>query len=127
MSTIGWRETLWKQWLRCSRWLIDLSLLLNTDGRLLCKEVNSSPPRETQRCTFSPHRTLHQNTVQWRRERLAPTDHRRADAAADVVVAGRDVGGERPERVERRFAAPLELFGHVFLDHVHGHVARSFV
>jgi hypothetical protein len=40
-----------------------------------------------------------------------------------VVVAGRDVGGERAERVERRFAAPLELLGHVFLDHVHGQVA----
>ena len=47
-----------------------------------------------------------------------PTDH----AAGDVVVAGRDVGGERPERVERRFVTPLELLGHVFLDHVHGHV-----
>ena len=32
-----------------------------------------------------------------------------------------------PEGVERRFAAPLKLFGHVFLDHVHGHVARTFV
>ena len=38
-----------------------------------------------------------------------PADHRGADAAGDVVVAGRDVGGERPERVERRFVAPLEL------------------
>ena len=50
-----------------------------------------------------------------------------ADAAGDVVVAGHDVGGERPERVERRFAAPLELLRHVFLDHVHRHVARAFV
>jgi len=33
----------------------------------------------------------------------------------------------RRERVERRFAAPLELPGHVFLDHVHRHVARAFV
>ena len=56
-----------------------------------------------------------------------PADHRRADAAGDVVVAGRDVGGERAERVERRFVAPLELLGHVFLDHVHGHVAGAFV
>ena len=54
-----------------------------------------------------------------------PADHRRADAAGDVVVAGRDVGGERPERVERRFAAPLELLGHVFLDHVHGQLAAT--
>ena len=56
-----------------------------------------------------------------------PADHRRADAAGDVVVAGRDVGGERPERVERRFVAPFELLVHVFLDHVHRHVAGAFV
>ena len=37
------------------------------------------------------------------------------------------VSGERSERIERRFAAPLELPGHVFLDHVHGHVAWAFV
>lgn len=36
-----------------------------------------------------------------------PTDHRRADAAGDVAVAGRDVGGERPEDVERHFVTPL--------------------
>ena len=56
-----------------------------------------------------------------------PADHRRADAAGDVVVAGRDVGGERSERVERRFTAPLELLRHVFLDHSHEHVARAFI
>ena len=31
------------------------------------------------------------------------------------------------ESVKRRFAAPLELFVHVLLDHVHGDVARAFV
>ena len=56
-----------------------------------------------------------------------PADHRRADAAGEVIVAGRDVGGERPERVERSFVAPLELLGHVLLDQVHGHVARPLV
>ena len=56
-----------------------------------------------------------------------PADHRRADAAGDMVVAGRDVGGQRAERVERRFVAPFELFGHVFLDHVHRHMAGTFV
>ncbi len=30
------------------------------------------------------------------------------------------------ERVERRFAAPLELLGHVFLDHVHGQLATTW-
>ena len=36
-----------------------------------------------------------------------PADHRGADGAGDVVVAGRDVGRQRPERVERRFVAVL--------------------
>jgi len=49
-----------------------------------------------------------------------PANHRRANPAGDVVVAGRDVGGERAEGVERRFVTPLELPGHVLLDHVHG-------
>jgi len=44
-----------------------------------------------------------------------------------VIVAGRDVGGERTESVERRFAAPLELFLHVLPNQVHGDVARAFV
>src|SRR5207249_7826806 len=54
-------------------------------------------------------------------------DRRRGNRAGDVVVAGRDVGGERAERVKRRFVTPLELLGHVFLDHVHRDVARTFV
>jgi hypothetical protein len=37
--------------------------------------------------------------------RAVPADHRRPDAGGDVVVARRDVGGQRPERVERRLAA----------------------
>ena len=56
-----------------------------------------------------------------------PADHGGADAAGDVIVAGRDVGRERAERVERRFVAPLELFLHVLLDQVHGDVAGAFV
>src|SRR5260370_7612258 len=56
-----------------------------------------------------------------------PADHRRTDCAGDVVVAGRDVGGEWAERVEGRFVAPLELFLHVLLDHVHGDVTGAFV
>jgi hypothetical protein len=53
-----------------------------------------------------------------------PTDHRRADATGDVVIAGRDAGGERPERIERRFVTPFELRGHVLLDHVQRHAAH---
>jgi hypothetical protein len=41
--------------------------------------------------------------------RAEPADHGGADRARDVVVAGRDVGGQRAERVERRLAAFLEL------------------
>ena len=55
-----------------------------------------------------------------------PADHGGADAGGDVVVAGRDVGGERAERVERRLAAFLELLVHVDLDLVHRHVAGAF-
>src|SRR5476651_986963 len=55
-----------------------------------------------------------------------PADHGGADTAGDVVVAGRDVGGQRPQRIERRFAALLELLVHVDLDLVHRHVAGAF-
>ncbi len=54
-----------------------------------------------------------------------PADHGRADGAGDVIVAGRDVGGERPEHVEGRLRAGLPLLLHVHLDLVHRHVARA--
>src|SRR6266487_2886775 len=56
-----------------------------------------------------------------------PANHGRADRAGDVIVAGRDIGGERTEGVERRFVAPFELFLHVLPDHVHRDVAGTFV
>ncbi len=43
-----------------------------------------------------------------------------------MVVAGRDVGGQRPKCIERRFMAVFQLFGHVAADHLHRHVARAF-
>ena len=46
-------------------------------------------------------------------------------ARGDVVVARRDVGGERAQRVEGRLVADFELLGHVLLDQVHGHVAGA--
>jgi len=52
---------------------------------------------------------------------------RRADRAGNVIVAGRDVGGEWAESVERRFVAPLELFLHVLLNPAHGNMAGAFV
>ncbi len=54
-----------------------------------------------------------------------PADHGGADRAGDVVVARRDVGRQRPQRIERRLVAVLELQVHVLLDLVHGHVAGA--
>ena len=49
-----------------------------------------------------------------------PADHGRADRAGNVIIAGRDVGGERAESVEWRFVAPLELFLHILPNHAWG-------
>ena len=46
-------------------------------------------------------------------------------AAGDVVVAGRDVGGQGPERVEGRLVAVFQLLIHIGLDLVHRHVAGA--
>ncbi|CEG08972.1 hypothetical protein BN961_02393 [Afipia felis] len=43
-----------------------------------------------------------------------------------MIVTRCDVGGQRPKRVERRFAALLELLVHVDLDLVQRHVAGAF-
>ena len=43
-----------------------------------------------------------------------------------MVVARRDIGRQRPERIKRRLAAILELLLHVDLDLVHRHVAGAF-
>ena len=43
-----------------------------------------------------------------------------------MVVARCDVGRQRPQRVERRLVALLQLQVHVFLDQVHRHVAGTF-
>ena len=58
--------------------------------------------------------------------RAVHSDHRGANRAGDVIVAGRDVGHERPERVEGRLAADLELAVHILLDLVHRHMAGAF-
>ncbi len=58
--------------------------------------------------------------------RAEPADHRGANAGGDVVIAGGDVRGERPEGVEGGFAADLQLLLHVDLDLVHRHVAGAF-
>src|SRR5439155_25963161 len=56
-----------------------------------------------------------------------PADHGGANRAGDVIVTGRDVGGEWAQGVERRFVAPGELLLHILLDHVHGDVTGAFV
>ena len=55
-----------------------------------------------------------------------PPYHRGADTAGDVVIPRGDVGRQRSQGVEGRLVADLELFVHVLLDQVHGHVAGAF-
>ena len=53
-------------------------------------------------------------------------DHRRADGAGDVVVAGRDVDDQRAQGVKGRLVAELHFFFHLQLDLIHGDVAGTF-
>ena len=53
-----------------------------------------------------------------------PADHGGADGRRDVVVAGRDIGDQRAQRVKRRFVAELVFLLHLQLDLVHRDVAR---
>ena len=55
-----------------------------------------------------------------------PADERRADGAGDVVVAGRDVGNERAQRIEGRSEAVLDFLVDLLLDLVERDVARAF-
>ncbi|MNB87228.1 hypothetical protein D3C75_342040 [compost metagenome] len=55
-----------------------------------------------------------------------PADHRRANPGGEVVVTRCDIGGQRPQSVERRFMAVFQLLGHVAADHLHRHMARAF-
>ena len=42
-----------------------------------------------------------------------------------MVIARRDVGGQRSQRVERSFAAFAQLLVHVLLDLMHRHMAGA--
>ena len=55
-----------------------------------------------------------------------PADHCGADAGGEVVVAGGDVGDQGAEGVEGGFVAVLQLLVHIFLDELHGYMARPF-
>ena len=57
--------------------------------------------------------------------RAVPADHGGADGRRDVVVAWRDIGDQRAQRVERRFVAELVFLLHLQLDLVHGNVAGA--
>ena len=55
-----------------------------------------------------------------------PADHRRPDTRRNVVISWCDVGGEGPQGIERGLVTRLQLPFHVFMDHVHRHVAGPF-
>ena len=40
-----------------------------------------------------------------------------------MVITGRDIGGQWPQRVKRRFVTPIELLVHIFFDELHRHMA----
>jgi hypothetical protein len=56
----------------------------------------------------------------------AAPQRRRAHRFWNGILTGCFSGGERSERVERCFAAPLDLLGHVVFDHVHGQLAATW-
>ena len=58
--------------------------------------------------------------------RAVPADLRRTDGRGNVIIARRNVGGQRPQRVEGRFVAPVQLLVHIFLDELHRHMAGPF-
>ena len=62
------------------------------------------------------HIAKHRGTV--------PSRESRADGRRDVIVARRDVGGQRPEHVEGRLEAGVALLLHVHLDLIHRDVSR---
>ena len=55
-----------------------------------------------------------------------PADHRGADAGRNVVIARSDIRGQRPQRIEGRFLAFLQLLLHVLLNQMHRHMAWTF-
>ena len=75
--------------------------------------------------------TVGQSEVLLRRDvtehrRAVPTNLRRADGAGNVIVTRCYVGGERPQRIERRLVALLKLQVHVLLDELHRYMTRAF-
>ena len=49
-----------------------------------------------------------------------------ADGTGDMVVAGRNIGYQRPQHIKRGFVAHFALLFHIHFHQVHGHMARPF-
>jgi len=56
-----------------------------------------------------------------------PANHCCANRGGDVIVTGRDVGRQRPQRVEGRLLTSLDLLVHVLFDQVHRHMAGTSI
>ena len=54
-----------------------------------------------------------------------PPDHGRTNGGGHVIIAWSDVGGEWTQGVKRCFKAFFQLFFHIDLDQMHGHVTRA--
>src|ERR1700739_3391368 len=56
-----------------------------------------------------------------------PSNHRGSNCAGYMIVAGRDISRQWPQRVEWRLMTPLQLLVHILLDHLHRDMARTLV
>jgi hypothetical protein len=69
---------------------------------------------QTGKGTVDPRIRGNNDSADMTQQNIGRTDHRRADAAGDVVVAGGDVGGEWPKL--NRMALRKAFRGALFLD-----------
>src|ERR1700747_625441 len=56
-----------------------------------------------------------------------PSNHSGSDCAGYMIVTGRDISRQRPQRVKWRLMAPFQLLVHILLDHVHRDMAGTLV
>lgn len=59
--------------------------------------------------------------------RAHSADISRSDGGSDVVIPRSDVGGKRPQRVERSFMAPVQLVAHVLGYLVQRYMPGAFI
>ena len=98
-------------------------MALGEIGRV-CGDLVGDDPHLDVVAVGQPEVLLRRDVAEERR--TEPANHRGADAARDVVVARRNVGRQRAQRIERRLATLFELLYHIHLDLVHRHVAGAF-